>query len=50
MQEVQAALQREQQERASFYQEIDEEQKVEFVNGEVVFHSLVKKRHNQVNL
>ena len=50
MQEVQAALQRGQERRAAFYQEMDEQQKVEFVNGEVVFHSPVKKQHNQVNL
>lgn len=50
MQEVQAALQQEQKRRAAFYQEMDEQQKVEFVNGEVVYHSPAKKRHNQVNL
>lgn len=36
----------EQQRRAEFYAQIDEERKVEFINGQMIFQSPVKLRHN----
>jgi Uma2 family endonuclease len=50
LQEVQAALAEEQQKRERFYEDMTEQQKVEFINGQVFMHSPVKKRHNQVSL
>jgi Uma2 family endonuclease len=50
MQKVQAALAEEQKRRERFYDEMTEQQKVEFINGQIFTHSPVKKRHNQANL
>ncbi len=47
MQQVQAVLAEEQQRRAQFYDEMTEQQKVEFINGQIFRHSPVKKRHNK---
>lgn len=44
-----ATLHRENERRAAFYDEITEQEKVEFINGEVVVHSPVMKRHNVVS-
>ncbi len=41
-------LKAEQKRRENFYNEIDEQQKVEFINGEVIFHSPVRIEHNDV--
>ncbi len=41
-----AALKAEQKKRQYFYQIIDENKKMEFINGEIVFQSPVKLRHN----
>jgi Uma2 family endonuclease len=38
-------LQIEQQKREKFYQDIDDDMKVEFINGEIIVHSPVKKEH-----
>lgn len=38
----------EQKKRAAFYDEITEQEKAEFINGEVIIHSPVKKEHNDV--
>ena len=46
MQQIHAQLQKEQQQRQYFYDIIDENKKMEFINGEIIFHSPVKKRHN----
>jgi Uma2 family endonuclease len=46
MEQVQAALQQEQAERKRFYEMVDENRKMEFINGKIVFQSPVKKRHN----
>jgi Uma2 family endonuclease len=46
LQEAHAVLNREKEKRIQFYNEITEQEKVEFINGEVVIHSPVKKRHN----
>lgn len=50
MQKVQAALAEEQKRRERFYDEMTEQQKVEFINGQIFMHSPVKKRHNQASL
>lgn len=47
IQEVTSKLNEEQHRREKFYNEIDESIKVEFINGEMVVHSPVMKRHNQ---
>ncbi len=43
---VQDRLQEEQRKRAEFYEQINEKDKVEFINGEIVYHSQVVKEHN----
>ncbi len=50
LQQVQAVLAEEQQRRERFYEEMTEQQKVEFINGQIFMHSPVKKRHNQASL
>jgi len=45
VQEVTDALAEEQKRRIDFYNDIDDDVKAEFINGEVVIHSPVKKRH-----
>ena len=40
------ALQAEQQKRRHFYEIVEENKKMEFINGEIVFHSPVKLQHN----
>ena len=42
---LQTALELEQQRRQQFYAEIDDDVKAEFINGEVIIHSPVKKEH-----
>ena len=44
--QIQSVLKREQAARERFYNEMTESEKVEFINGEVIVHSPVKKRHN----
>ncbi len=46
--EVSAILQAEKKRRVTFYNEISEFEKAEFINGEIVIHSPVKKSHNDV--
>ena len=41
-----SALKAEKKKRLHFYEIVDENQKMEFINGEIVFHSPVKKKHN----
>jgi Uma2 family endonuclease len=43
---IQEALEREKAERQRFYEIIDENRKMEFINGEIVFQSPVKRAHN----
>lgn len=45
-QELQSALEQEQAERRRFYEMVDENRKMEFINGKIVFQSPVKKWHN----
>ncbi|MCU0443872.1 MAG: Uma2 family endonuclease [Microscillaceae bacterium] len=47
VQKIQAILHQEHQKRQNFYELIDENQKMEFINGEIVYHSPVMKRHNE---
>ncbi len=46
VQAVQAALDKEKEIRSKFYDDITEDDKAEFINGEVVMHSPVMLRHN----
>lgn len=47
MQEIQVALNKERQKREAFYNDITDEFKTEFINGEIIMHSPVKKMHNE---
>lgn len=42
---LQNRLEHEHQRREQFYADIDDDMKVEFINGEVIVHSPVKKEH-----
>jgi Uma2 family endonuclease len=42
---LQSALELERQKRIKFYDDIDDDMKVEFINGEIIVHSPVKKEH-----
>jgi Uma2 family endonuclease len=46
VEQVQAALEAEMQKRRHFYEIIEENKKMEFINGEIYFHSPVKIEHN----
>jgi len=50
LQEAHAILNREKEKRNQFYNDITEQEKAEFINGEIVVHSPVKKRHNKASL
>lgn len=43
--QLQSALEAERQRRMEFYRDIDDDLKAEFINGEVIIHSPVKKEH-----
>ena len=43
---LKSALEAEAQKRRRFYEMVDEDKKMEFINGEIVIHSPVKLRHN----
>lgn len=47
--ELQSMLQEEQAKRERFYEEMSEEQKAEFINGEVIVQTPAKKRHTTVS-
>jgi len=49
VQQLQMMLQKEQEKRERFYEEMSEGQKVEFINGEVIVHTPVQLRHNIVS-
>lgn len=49
VQEIQAVLADEAQKRQNFYAQISEQDKAEFINGEVIYHSPVKLRHNMAS-
>lgn len=46
VQKVQTALEAEQAKRRHFYKIVEENKKLEFINGEIIFHSPVKLHHN----
>jgi Uma2 family endonuclease len=46
---LQSALDEERQRRQQFYAEIDDSMKAEFINGEVIIHSPVKKQHGDIS-
>ncbi|WKN45033.1 Uma2 family endonuclease [Tunicatimonas pelagia] len=48
LEELQQAWSEEQNRRQRFYEEMSEQEKVEFIKGEVVVHSPAKKRHVDV--
>jgi Uma2 family endonuclease len=50
IQEVQLKLNDEKTRRLAFYNDITEQEKVEFINGEIIVHSPVMKRHNVASL
>jgi Uma2 family endonuclease len=45
--QLKCALEAEQEKRLHFYDVIDEEKKMEFINGEIIFHSPAKLRHTK---
>lgn len=45
VQEFQSLLQAEREKRERFYEEMSEQQKVEFINGEIIVHSPTQLRH-----
>ena len=49
IQQAEALLREEAKKREAFYELITERQKVEFINGEIIFHSPVKLKHNQAS-
>ncbi len=49
VQQVQDMLRSEQERREEFYEIIGEDDKAEFVNGEIIYHSPVMKRHNDAS-
>jgi Uma2 family endonuclease len=46
LQEAHVALDHEKARRIAFHNDITEQEKVEFINGEIIVHSPVMKRHN----
>jgi Uma2 family endonuclease len=50
LQEVHSILNNEKAKRIAFYNDITEQEKVEFINGEIIVHSPVMKRHNTASL
>jgi Uma2 family endonuclease len=49
MKEAKAILNHEAQKRIDFYNTITEQEKAEFINGEIILHSPVKLKHNKVS-
>lgn len=50
IQKVSEKLDEERKRREQFYNDIDESMKVEFINGEIIVHSPVMKRHNEASV
>ena len=50
IQAIGVALENEKQRRIAFYNDITEQEKAEFINGEIIVHSPVMKRHNTASL
>ncbi|MDZ7900396.1 MAG: Uma2 family endonuclease [Arcicella sp.] len=49
LQRLQDALEKEKELRKHFYEIVEENRKMEFINGEIYFHSPVKLKHNEAN-
>lgn len=49
IQQLEATLAEEQRKRQAFYETVQEGDKVEFINGEVVMHSPVRLKHNDAS-
>jgi Uma2 family endonuclease len=47
--QLQAVLEAESARRRQFYDQVSDQQKAEFINGEVIVHSPVRLRHSQVS-
>ncbi|MCF0042431.1 Uma2 family endonuclease [Dyadobacter fanqingshengii] len=47
---ITAVLNKEREQRIKFYNDITEQEKVEFINGEIVVHSPAKLQHNRATL
>ncbi|MEO1417209.1 MAG: Uma2 family endonuclease [Bacteroidota bacterium] len=47
---IQSVLDKEKERRELFYNEITEQEKAEFINGEIIIHSPVKKKHTDISL
>ncbi|HMO38935.1 MAG TPA: Uma2 family endonuclease [Saprospiraceae bacterium] len=50
LQDLQQALEAEKQQRAAYYALVHEDVKAEFINGEIVYQSPVKRRHWRVSM
>lgn len=50
VQAVTEVLNKEREQRLKFYNDITEQEKIEFINGEIVVHSPVKMKHNRACL
>src|SRR4051812_41545071 len=50
MNELSSYLKTEEEKRQHFYESITEQEKAEFINGEIVLHSPVIRKHNQVGM
>ena len=48
VEELNLYLLQEEAKRDAFYKNVGDDQKAEFVNGEVIFHSPAKEKHNVV--
>lgn len=48
MEQIRTVLRDEKKKRRAFYDQINEDDKAEFINGEIIFHSPVKLRHSMV--
>jgi len=48
--ELETVIEDEAAQRNAFYEQITEVDKAEFINGEVIFHSPVKLRHNDISI
>lgn len=46
VQKLKSALREERKKRRHFYEIVEENRKMEFINGEIIFHSPVKLQHN----
>ena len=49
LKEMTQLLEAEKKKRQHFYNEVTEQEKAEFINGEIIIHSPVMKKHNEVS-